>query len=1201
MAKSPAGKKSPMKQAPGQKGPPAAAAPKGPKMKAPPGEGQPPPPGAAGDSSIPAAAASAQPSGAQPSTESNTVAGTTPQEGNAAGTTVLQPGSSVPKSVPSAGSGQAPAGAAAPGPNPPAATVAPEAAQPSPVLALPQKTPLSQSASTPQQLGQGDGGASPPPVMPSNSMIAPSPQPNPQAKQSMRRASPRRMPSVAQKAPTGPLTVDPRSGLPLKQFPPDRMSRFQHIGNDILLHFFVDCDRISSKGKPLRRVMFVTDQTLFVCEDNGSILRCLQVSKLFQLNVATDNSNEVALVVPSEYDIILRFDTRDQRDEVQAVLRAVYKRMTDGDLNVLQVKEIRPNQYRMDKPPGFQLQRIPQRSRAHLQRALETIDTQDKERKIAIQRVQEQLMFEHKQEVINKKQEMSVVHAKLDEANNRLKQQHEELDRLRHVYARCQRRVEEIDSQFGANGEAPANKDFKIRELQEVVEALTTSVTKANEERTRAEALRRAGDFEERDLDNVESDIPRMRGRSLHHQGLIEVLQRQLLEKQKELGELSSKQVDLQKLNLELRKKEETLREIEQTMPELKADPTAAFSSAANAPLDALLRSGGSGAGGGFGDLDDSPRSVGFSGSPSRGATRDNNGELAIPGTLGAPKQPISTDIPEYHVPADEKDFKVDPRTKLRFIDVPQLFADKFKQLQGSIIFFFSVGTKANKRGRDQKRVIVVSDQSIYQCATSGNINRCLWITSVRELRVDPECNIALVVDGRNEYDLLINFENEQTCEEFVRVVKVASDFAKRTPPMQVKRFDHISTSDLRLEKPPTWEFQMHPARPKRGLYRALQQLGKSSADDRAKASAAHDQYTQEIVNRIREELRGEVNLRREREFMQLQQQLRNMRAALQEKQGEVRNLRSSIQNHKCSVNAVKVFQQSQQSFEAQGMYWVPSDPVVMECDLEVLHIMFHGNLVVTSHPNGFINVWDIGSADLMKTLKSGGHTARVTAFFFDGHNLVSGGHDSSIRHWNVNILTPIKTVFSAHHGAVTGVQFDATRVVSSGSDGIINVWDAFSLSHVKALRGHKSTVVAFKMDRNVLASAEWGWIFLWDLDKGIVVKTLRDDNGGIVCLDYSGARLVTGGTGGVITVWNVHTGEGEPLEGHTDDIHALQLQQHCAVSSSADGTVRMWDIKERNELGIFHNAFPSDVRCFHFHANRFVAGENTAIKCWTR
>src|SRR5262249_37908349 len=134
--------------------------------------------------------------------------------------------------------------------------------------------------------------------------------------------------AMVPRKPSGPLTTDPRSGLPLIDVPRDRQHAFAHLGSDILLHIFMDVERISSKGKPLRRVLFVTDQTLFVCEETGGVLRSVQVSKIMQVNVATDNSNAVALIVPSEYDIILRLDRRQQRDDMLVVLRAVFRRMT---------------------------------------------------------------------------------------------------------------------------------------------------------------------------------------------------------------------------------------------------------------------------------------------------------------------------------------------------------------------------------------------------------------------------------------------------------------------------------------------------------------------------------------------------------------------------------------------------------------------------------------------------------------------------------------------------------------------------------------------------------------------------------------------------------------------------------------------------------------------------------------------------------
>ncbi|CUI15061.1 Hypothetical protein, putative, partial [Bodo saltans] len=624
---------------------------------------------------------------------------------------------------------------------------------------------------------------SPPPALMSSQMAAGS---------SRRMPMPKKNIDASARAAQSVLDHDPRSGLPLIAFPADRQGALSHLGNDILLHFFEDCDRVSSKGKPLRRIVLITDQTLFVCEQTGSLTRCVQISKISQVNVAMDNSNEIALVVPSEYDILLRFDRRSQRDDILTILRAVHKRMVSAELRVWHVKDVRPNQYRMEKPPGFQLQRIPQRSRANLAKALESIDANDRERRTAIQRVQERLDNEQRQEILDKTQETSIVQSKLDEANSRLRTQLDEIDKLRQAYAKIQRRVEEIDSQYtgtSAGQDITIQKDMKIRELHEVVDALTASVTKANEERMRIEKLRRAGDFDEKELDHVDSDIPRLRGRSLHHQGLVEVLQRQLMEKQRELADLQSRQVDLQKLNLDIRKKEEQLRELEQTVvgsTNSFKDPTTMYSSAAQAGFEDLLRTNpGSPTRSIMGGGAASPSGSGIFGSPSTlfddiarqrsanpSGANDEDAILLSRGSLSAPKQFFATDIPEFRVPPDERDFKEDPRTGLRFKDLEGPFVDKFPSLQGAIIFFFAVGTKENKRGQSQKRVLIVTDQVVMQCTTGGAINRTFEVKDIREFIRDSDQQVALVVEGLNEYDLLMKFKDgNDVCQELQDVI----------------------------------------------------------------------------------------------------------------------------------------------------------------------------------------------------------------------------------------------------------------------------------------------------------------------------------------------------------------------------------------------------------------------------------------------
>lgn len=487
---------------------------------------------------------------------------------------------------------------------------------------------------------------------------------------------------------------------------------------------------------------------------------------------------------------------------------------------------------------------------------------------------------------------------------------------------------------------------------------------------------------------------------------------------------------------------------------------------------------------------------------------------------------------------------------------------------------------------------------------STGTAIRNIPIKNIERLEQDTKhFKVLIHPGGANEYDMLLKMDSQQEVDAFCRVIKKCSDLwdRERTSRLQVIQ-SQIHQNNCRLEKPHTYEVTRDCAIQKREvLFKILQDASRRFDSESQRKRQAHLNENREAEQRIRQDLMPEMALRHEREFHNLRKMLNTLDTLVREKQQDERLILGKIENHRCAIGNLKPSASFPEERETQGQYWIPSDPVQIECRMEILHIQFYDDWVITSHPNGFINVWQISTADLYRTLKTNGHTARVQTFHYDGRTLISGGFDSSIRKWSLAEGLCTQFVHHAHEGPVTCLQFDPQRCVSSGGDSTIIVWDTVTFKKKRTLTGHRSAVVCFKFEGNTLASADWGWVFIWDLDRGIVLKTLRDDNGGIMTLDLSGVTLLTGGTGGVLTVWNINTTESDQLDGHTDDVHCVQLQGNFAVSSSSDGTILMWQVKELVSLGVFHDCAPRECKRFHFKANRFVVGEDTVVKVWTR
>jgi WD40 repeat protein len=118
-----------------------------------------------------------------------------------------------------------------------------------------------------------------------------------------------------------------------------------------------------------------------------------------------------------------------------------------------------------------------------------------------------------------------------------------------------------------------------------------------------------------------------------------------------------------------------------------------------------------------------------------------------------------------------------------------------------------------------------------------------------------------------------------------------------------------------------------------------------------------------------------------------------------------------------------------------------------------------------------------------------------------DGQRLASGGHDKTIKIWDVAAQSEIRTL-RGHTDEVLAVCWsrNGSRLASGGKDNTVRVWDVASGKESLTLHGHTSpvTVVAWRMNDQQLAStdafekSEGAETKFWDLALGKEIRTLK-------------------------------------------------------------------------------------------------------------
>ncbi len=237
------------------------------------------------------------------------------------------------------------------------------------------------------------------------------------------------------------------------------------------------------------------------------------------------------------------------------------------------------------------------------------------------------------------------------------------------------------------------------------------------------------------------------------------------------------------------------------------------------------------------------------------------------------------------------------------------------------------------------------------------------------------------------------------------------------------------------------------------------------------------------------------------------------------------------------------------------------------------------GKFLAVGNNRNTIQVWDVNSGQLLRTLSGHADYVRAVHYLPDG-KLLSVGDDGDVRLWDPNNNLAAR-VTKVHTGFINGfsISKDGKIFATGGNDRQAKVWD---LAANKMLHqfDHPDSVrhVALSPDLKRLATVTFGKsVRVINLDAGADVHQLAHDSS-ITAMAFTpdGRYLMTATQVDVtgvfpnnirkgdndIRIWDVKTGKiHKVLSGHTNTPRALAFSADGSLllSGGLDGAIRVW------------------------------------------
>ncbi|KAK4246429.1 WD40-repeat-containing domain protein [Corynascus novoguineensis] len=272
--------------------------------------------------------------------------------------------------------------------------------------------------------------------------------------------------------------------------------------------------------------------------------------------------------------------------------------------------------------------------------------------------------------------------------------------------------------------------------------------------------------------------------------------------------------------------------------------------------------------------------------------------------------------------------------------------------------------------------------------------------------------------------------------------------------------------------------------------------------------------------------------------------------------------------------------------------------------------------LMVSAAMDDSVRVWDLNAGRCIGVLE--GHTASVRTLQVEDNFLATGSMDATIRLWDLS---------KAHYDP-QGSQFgkeeddeDAIAFENPDDQPVDPPAGSMADCPLFTLQAHLDEITALHFRDNVLVSGSADkTLRQWDLEKGRCVQTLdvmwaaaqasalsagegtwrQTTRAADMSADFVGAlqvfesALACGTADGMVRLWDLRSGQvSRSLVGHTGPVTCLQFDDVHLVTGSLDRSVRIWDLR----TGSIYDAYAYDnpITSMMFDTRRIVcaAGED--------